>query len=361
MRRAHPVPLEERLRIGADLRAGRYARRGERAVLARGLAVTVRDLWNWEHLPQGRPGRPRRSEALVRAAMADCRAEMERQGYGVRWSKVHEGLGRRYSTALVQECVYELKDAHRAGEELLRRLARVSVRVALGDVLWSVDETHLGRLEGGEAVMGVVVREVASTRTLVVSVGPEATAEDLVGTLEGLRVARGELPLVIAMDNGPAMKSEVVADYLAFHEVVALRNVAHVSRHNAWVERGHRDLKQESGLGRGVVLRDAREAAVALGPAVERLNEHRLVATRGMRTAAAVDEALPRGYHAVDRHAFFEAACSASSKAAKGRANDRERRKAEREAILRTMERFGLISRTRGGAPIPSVNRKSIP
>jgi hypothetical protein len=48
--RPHPVPLEERIRIGAELRAGRYAKRGERAVLARAFAVTVRDLWNWEHV-----------------------------------------------------------------------------------------------------------------------------------------------------------------------------------------------------------------------------------------------------------------------------------------------------------------------
>lgn len=293
--------------------------------------------------------------------MADCRAELERQGYGVRWSKVREGLGRRYSTALVQECVAELKDAHEAGAELLRRLARVGVRVALGDVLWSVDETHLGRLDSGAAVLGLVVREVASTRTLLVSVGPEATAEDLLGALERLRAARGELPLVIALDNGPAMKSALLADYLALHEVVALRNVAHVSRHNPWVERGHRDLKEESGLGKGVVLRNAQKAVEALEPAVERLNEHRLVATRGMKTAAAVDAELRRGYHAVDRRAFFEAACRAAWEAMQGCQSDRERRKAEREAILQTLERFGLISRTRGGAPLPGATRKSFP
>ena len=323
--------------------------------------MTERTLRNWKRRDPGKPGRPRRPQALVEAAMADCRAELRRQGYGVRWSKVHEGLGRRYSTALVQECVKDLKEEHQAVLELIRGLARVSVRVALGDVLWSLDETHLGHLEAGDAVLGIVVREVASTKTLVVSVGPAATAEDLVRVLEHLRLLRGELPLVIAMDNGPPMKSGWLATYLDFHEVVALRNVAYVSEHNAWVERGHLDLKQESGLGKGVVLSHARQAVEALEPAVERLNEHRLVTTRGMKTAAAMDAALPRGYHAVDRKTFFEAACKATEEAMQGCRNDRDRRKAEREAIFQTMERFGLISRTRGGAPIPSVNRKSIP
>jgi len=288
----------------------------------------------------------------VEEARADCDRELLARGYGRWWKTIWERLGGKYAQALVREVVTDLKDERKARERLLRTLARMSVKAFFGDVLWSLDETHLGRLEDGDAVLGLVVREVASTRTLIVSVGPAATAEDLVRALEVLRLSRGGLPLVIGIDNGPAMKSELVALYLRFHEVVALRNLPYVSEHNATVERGHRDIKELSGLGKGVVLRSHAEAAVALVPAVAELNERRPVASRGWRTPSAVDRETPRWYASVDRRAFYEAACRAIREAVQGCRNDRERRKAEREAILQTLENFALIQRTRGGVPI---------
>ncbi len=345
-----PVPLATRVRLGAELREGRYDGQGERAVLARGYAVTVRDLWNWEHLPQGKPGRRPRAPEVVEAAMAACRTVLAGLRYHVGWRKVHDAV--RLPKALVQKCVKALKASHRAAVDHVRRLCRMGVRMLLGDALWSLDETHLGRLEDGDAVLGLVVREVASTRTLVISVGPAATERDLIRALEHLRAVRGELPLVVAMDNGPPMKGGLFAAYLTFHEVVALRNVAYVSQHNSWVERGHRDLKEVSGLGKGVVLCHAREAVEPLQDAVDHLDGTVPLTTRDMKTAVAVDRETPRWYASVDRSVFFRAVLEAVQKAVKGCRNDRERRKAEREAILCTMERFGLIQRTRGGAPI---------
>ena len=280
------------------------------------------------------------------------RAAVPRGGlYGRWWKTIWKTLEEKYTKALVREAVTDLKDEHDAQRRLARVMARVGVTPILGDVLWALDETHLGRLEDGEAVSGLVIREVTSTRTLLVSVGPEVTAEELIEALEALRLSRGDLPLVISMDNGPAMKSELVALYLAFHQVVALRNLPYVSQHNPWIERGHRDFKELSGLGKGVVLRGYAEAAERLVPALVELNEHRPVASRGMRTPVAVDNETPRWYSAVDRSAFYEAVCRAIRKAVQECKNDRQRRKAEREAILSVMERSALIKRTRGGAP----------
>ena len=359
--RRHRVPLEDRLRIGAELREGRYAGRGQRTVLARALSMTVRQMHNWEHGSPGRVGRPPDPPQLVAAATEACRAVLEAQRYGVGWEKVWNLLGGRFSKYRVQECVADHKEAREGERRLLATLARVSVRLCLGEVIWGLDESHLGRLEDGEAVLGLVVREVASTRTLLVSVGPAVTAEDLIRALEHLRALRGELPLVISMDNGPAMKSDLVALYLAFHEVVALRNVPYVSQHNAATERGHRELKEACDLGRGVILHGHAEAARRMAEAVELVNERRLVTTRGMRTPVAVDEEMPRWYHRIDRRAFYQAACRAIREAVQGCRNDRERRKAEREAIFQVLEDFALIERKRGGTPLRDVNRKSIP
>jgi hypothetical protein len=342
--------VEARERVAVMLREGVSAE--VRRALAKEHGVSERTLRNWARAPAGTWGRPPRPEALVAAARADCDRELHDRGYGRWWKTIWERLGRKYAQALVREVVTDLKDEHQARQRLLRALARVSVRVFFGDVLWALDETHLGRLEDGDAVLGLVVREVASTRTLIVSVGPAATEEDLVRALEHMKAIRGDLPLVIGMDNGPPMKGGFLATYLAFNEVVALRNLPYVSKHNPCVERGHRDLKELSGLGKGVVLEDYAAAAAALDPAVAELNGCRPVASRGWRTPLAVDTETPRWYASVDRRAFYEAACRAIREAVQGCRNDRERRKAEREAILSVLEDFALIERTRGGVPI---------
>lgn len=347
--------MRKRTLVAARERVAVMLREGVSAEVRRALAklhgVSERTLRNWARGPAGRWGRRPRPEELVKEARAECHGELLARGYGRCWKTIWTRLAGRYAQALVREVVTDLKDERAARERLLRALARVSVKVFFGDVLWSLDETHLGRLEDGDAVLGLVVREVASTRTLVVSVGPAATEEDLVRALEHLRRVRGGLPLVIGMDNGPPMKGGFLAMYLAFHEVIALHNLPYVSQHNATVERGHRDIKELSGLGKGVVLHDHAEAARALAPAVRELNENRPLASRGWKTAQAVDNETPRWYASVDRRAFYEAACKAIREAVQGCKNDRERRKAEREAILSILEDFALIERTRGGVP----------
>lgn len=356
------TPVATRERVGELLRRGVSAE--GRRLLAEEHGVSLRTLWNWEHLRPGKAGRRPHPREVVEEATEACRAVLEDQGYATWWKTVWGMLGGRFSKYRVQECTRALKKAHARDraetKRLLARLARISVRLSFGDVLWSLDDTHVGRHEGGWAVQALVTREVASTRTLLISVGAAVTAEQLVVMLEHLRKLRGALPLVVAMDNGPAMRSGWLATYLAFHEVVVLFNLPRTSQHNPWVERGHRRLKEACGLGKGVIVQDYAETAVALSRAVEEVDGRRPLPSRGMRTARAVDAETPRWYPQVDRRAFYEAACRAIREAVQECRNDRERRLAEREAVLCTLEDFALISRTRGGMPLRRVNRKSI-
>ena len=69
-------------------------------------------------------------------------------------------------------------------------------------------------------------------------------------------------------------------------------------------------------------------------------------------TATTYDCSLPPWYTRVDRARFYDAACGAAERAMSLATGPRACRRAEREAILQTMETFGLIRRTRGGAPI---------
>lgn len=101
--------------------------------------------------------------------------------------------------------------------------------------------------------------------------------------------------------------------------------------------------------------------SIMMAPAVAEVNENRPVMSRGWKTPLAVDTDTPKWYSAVDRWDFYKAACRAIKLAVQGCRNDRERRKAEREAILQTLENLALIERTRGGVPITPKERKPFP
>jgi hypothetical protein len=97
-----------------------------------------------------------------------------------------------------------------------------------------------------------------------------------------------------------------------------------------------------------------RISRAALARATDILDHGRPHATRGWQTAHAYDLGLPRAAGVISRAVFYEAACQAIASAVEGLEPARERRRAEREAILATLQSFGLINRSRGGRPGPS-------
>ena len=109
----------------------------------------------------------------------------------------------------------------------------------------------------------------------------------------------------------------------------------------------------------GPLLRGGGRGVRGSPPARPRPPGHvRVRPSRGGRTADAVDAQVPAWYRGVDREVFYAAACRAIDKAVEGCNNPRARRRAERKAILQTPETFGLITRTRGGLPLPESLRK---
>jgi hypothetical protein len=77
---------------------------------------------------------------------------------------------------------------------------------------------------------------------------------------------------------------------------------------------------------------------------------------RTVATAPAGPEVIPDTGREVGSDSV-PTTCKAVEAAVRGIEDARDRRMAEREAKLTTMETFGLIKRTRGGARLP--NRKS--
>jgi RNA:NAD 2'-phosphotransferase (TPT1/KptA family) len=71
-----------------------------------------------------------------------------------------------------------------------------------------------------------------------------------------------------------------------------------------------------------------------------KLDHYRIRASRGWKTAAAFDVALPPASGVIWRAVFYETACQAIARAVEGLESVRERRRAEREAILATLQSF---------------------
>ncbi len=366
--------------------------------------MTRRTLWNWEERPQGGgrpPGRPGHEQEARRRALWAVAREWRRQGGGrVGWRPIAAALGEEVPVRLVQETLRVIKSAARRRERMRRERARVHVEVHGREVLWSLDATHLVRDEDGEAVHAELVKDVGTTALAGASIGSPARAEEVAALLETTAGERGGWPLVLSTDNGRAYSSREVADVLARNQVVHLRSLPHTPQHNGWIEQAIGEVKEICALGDLALeeihprCRPALGDEEALGEAFGRpslheelgldgrkrtsregllglwqarveaarrlLGRHRRRATRGYRTAQALDAIQPRGDDLVDRGGFYAATNAARSTALLDVEDGRARRRAERHAILETMERFRLITRTRGGAPIPAPKAESV-
>lgn len=352
--------------------------------------MTERTVRNWIRAVRETarpPGRPGHELEKKRAALWQVARERRMQGKcaGERplWRALRErGMGIPLRLVRWALRLFKARDRRVAG--WLRERERQRIEVAEKDVIWSLDATHLGRT-GGKSVQAELVREVASALTLHVSVGAPSRDEDVVALLEAIRRERGVLPLVLSTDGGYV--GGELSRYLVEHKVLHLVNVPRTPEHNSWIERTIQDVKGESELGKGRMLEALPERRVTLvggvleqsqgcvcvaepGAACEigareelpcwcrrlvrgvrRLNEGRLRASRGWRTAAQLDSLLARGDDRVRREELYAAACEDVALAVAGAKTVREERRARREAILCTLERFGLITRTRGGRP----------
>ena len=316
----------------------------------------MRTLANWQEslaAPARPPGHPPHERALRYSVLRRCARAVRTLGPRTGWRTVHE-LFPELPVRLVQEGLRQWKRRQRGIERERREALRTSTYVHYRDVLWAQDATHLGKDASDERVVGELIREVASTRTIGAAVGRPATGADVVALLQCTADERGGLPLVWMTDNGPAYRSKVVADFLAGHGVMHLRSEPRTPQHNPCAEHGMRELKELSGLDASVRV-TLPDAVDRLRDARWRLDHLRPRASRGWKTAVQYDRVLAPWYHAVSRRELVDAARRSVQDAVRDLEGARARRRATRQAIWETLVRFGLVTRTRGGRPIPVV------
>jgi hypothetical protein len=305
-------------------------------------------------------GRPRIGDEERERVRRLVAQELEAQGFTTGWRPIAASIrGResgpeKTSIMLMQEAASALKEEARARKRKAIEAAREGHEVLARDAVWAEDSTHLGRLSDREEVSGEVGWDRATTTTVILGVGPALTGESLIEHLERARAERGALPLVWQSDNGPANTCAWVAAWLESNQVIHLRSRVHTPTDNPAAEHANRELKAESGLGKGVVLQSYDDAWTRIAPVRRRLDEKRLRASRGYRTAAQLDCEMPRAETLVDRARFYEEARSAMRDAVLGLSDPREIRKTEQDAVWRTLERHGLARRRTGVTRTPS-------
>jgi transposase InsO family protein len=237
--------------VGRLLAARVKPRRGELALYAGVLVVSPRTLRKWRDQAGDCPlmGRPPHAEETWRAAVVPVARAWKVQGRSSgrpRVQSVLEEQGIVIPSAIVRELLRLLKARWRRVQAWKRAQEMKHVEVKARDALWSQDATHLGRDEQGK-VEALAVKDAGSTTSIAQSIGGPACGADVLALLGRAKLVRGVLPLVLAMDNGPANKNELVTAWLRQERVIVLWNVPHTPQHNAWAESFNGELKTELG------------------------------------------------------------------------------------------------------------------
>ncbi len=321
--------------------------------VAYSLDVSVRTLTTWkrnvrEAAPERKLGRPPHTSEAHQNALWFVGQELERQGYPG-WRVISRGLQGRVPDRLIQ--IYVRRFKLRRKERKMARIARnrVSVTVLARDAIWGQDGSHIGRTKE-HALESQVIRDRGSLAFVGVESGPTADHLDVLKLFKATVRRRGGRPLVYSRDNGSMYAHKDVESYMAKQQIIVLRSLPRVSQHNGATERSIRELKDATGLGKGEWIEHPADAYAAMTQAAVTLNEFRIRPSKGFKTANELDDTLPVGYNCGRDH-FYKQCRQSMAKAVQGVQGKRAARFAEREAIFSTLEKFGLIKRSRGGKP----------
>ena len=105
------------------------------------------------------------------------------------------------------------------------------------------------------------MRETGSIRTLAISIGRPASADEVIEQLTRIARERGGLPLVLVTDNGGPYRSEQLARWLALHGVLHHLTLPHTPQHKRLRRARLRRLEGAGGRRRVAAHRGPRRRA----------------------------------------------------------------------------------------------------
>jgi len=290
--------------------------------------------------------------------LEEVKVQRKLQGESAGWRPIAKALSGKHPTRLVQHTLSALKKTDRI--EKRKRLAALAEKVTVlaKEVIFAQDQMHLGR-QDGQAVEAQVLKDRGTLGHPGVFVGPVAKSEDVVMLLKAVKEKKGKLPLVFQSDNGPAYVGDPLKRYLKQERVVHLKSRTYRPTDNGAAEHGIGELRAATGLGRGVKLESSLQAGEKVLHAIRKLDRYRLRGSRGFATAKELAQKMGSWYPKVDREGFYWEVQAALQQAVLGLEDDRAR-KAERDAIYNALEKYGLITWSRGGGSKPEPKRERI-
>jgi transposase InsO family protein len=345
-KKSHRLPRGARGHLIAWLGAPGSVERGNRGQVARALELTERGLRYV--VRQGEPariGRPPHDPSVRWHTVLGAARVLRIHRYGVGWRTVAREMVTA-PTGVLKACVPALKRRHRVRVARARTRRRVTLVVERPGVLVTEDSFQAAGTRQAP-VAAELLRDAATTRYEGGSVGGPTQSADVIALLTRLE-ASGRSPLVLGTDNG-VYRSSAVQAHLTAHGIVWFPSRRHTPQDNGGMERGIREVQEAAGDMEGL---GPEGIAARLAETTARINGSCPRPSRGGFTAEELTSWLP-ACEADVRPRFFAVATAAIAVAVSGAA-PRQARVAWRQAVIQTMEEFGLARRVRGGgAPAP--------
>jgi transposase InsO family protein len=259
--------------------------------------------------------------------------EWRRQGFTGARPVINKLPGVR--VRVVRQVIAELKSRRQRRQEVILRTLRVSVKVKRSGTMATMDGATVRK--GDDYI---VLRDRGSLSVESSSCNGPMQSVHVLALLMTLK-EQERLPLVMCSDNGSPFCSNVVRIFLESNQVVHLKSLPYVPQHNGSCENAVKEMK--------ALIKEG----FAPLEACHILNKNRRRQKIGYQTSTEFNDKNFQTNTIEKRSEFYEAAKQAIKKAQLGTGSVLNKRKAEREAIFQTMERFDLITRTRGGLPYP--------
>jgi len=316
---------EFKSKIGLCLRG---APRGSQVRIAKILDVTTRTLRSWKNACSSAPkkrGR-KKTEVALQEQLAIAR-EWSKQCYPGSRPVINALKGQR--SRVIRLVIKGLKARRKGRFDRVRIEMRTSVTVHKPGTVLTMDGATI---EKGDLI---VYKDRGSLRIESQRCDGSVKASDTLRLLAKLK-ATGRLPLVAMSDNGSPFCAGAVEGFYGDNQIIHLKSLPRVPQHNGSCENGVGEVK--SGVNHGLEPEEA----------CRRLNQHRRRQRLDWKTPIQFEQENLRACTDTERSKFYNATRTAISDAVLGIISAKEIRKAEREAIFQTMERFGLITRTRG-------------
>jgi transposase InsO family protein len=319
-------------------------------MMAHALGVTERTIRNWMRYadsPPKKQGRPGHGAALRTETLEEVKKQRALQGKQAGWRPIRGALPAAYPTRLIQEELGALKSGKRRRKRTRLRRVAEQVKVERKDVIWAQDGAQVGRIEE-DPVEAQLIKDRGPLKHVASWTGPRADTEDVIALLRWAKEKQGALCLVWQTDNDSSYVSRSTARFLEQERVIHLKSRVHRPTDNGAAERAVCEMRSMTGLKRDSRLKSYAKTSRKVEAGIRQLDTHRLRGSRGYVSAEVLAKKMPSWYDAVDRETFYWEARAAMKSAVAGLAGDRAR-KAERDAIHGVLEKYGLITWTRGG------------